>query len=1033
MKKMVGLFAILFLFPFVALSQVQYYKKIFGTVDVQQIFGIAIAEDGGYVLSGSTDGKMNLTKFDPTGNLEWSNVLLPTLNFGAEGKTCVSVSDGGFLICGWGKPDFSSMFRSQLVKVDDLGEFQWAMQYGSPSYAVKAWSVDASDLGGFYLAGWTEEFSTRTAFVIKTDDSGTMLWSRSFGSSGDTTEFKGLVATADGGCLAVGYTNAYLSESIDVFVVKLDGFGGVSWAKTYKASFDDEEDYAWGVRQMDNGDYAVVGNTGSFSYTRFRGDALVMLLDSLGNFKWAKTLGDADEAESLQAARSVVQTSDGNLVVCGYASVGMSEEGFVAKFDADIGEPVWGRLYPFGNGREHFRYVVEEPSGDLVVAGYVRSLGAGEDDAFLMRATNKGQGGGCYETSIPSNFEFNDHVFVVTDVFPPESSMTITQIGLNDAEVTTVFEEAFLCSGTYHGTPEWHLEPICLDTLFSLTNNVRQWPYSNIAVASSDKRIILFEKNNSPESGIYLTYSFDGLTWEAPRKFLDSIQSTLDILFPKLIGDAFGRLHFIWHSNMLGALFYTQLDENFTVVIDSVRITDNSSYGIYVGSHITVDGQGRIHAMWHEGDNVNLGETSEAFYAYSLDGGCTFSEPVAISEEDGKNSAWPWAEFDAYDGDTLIIAWRDQVAGSNWDIKYNISYDGGVSWEGVQTMAPHPGYQADPDVVIAPNGDFHIFTHETHEVATFPASLRILHRVSSDYGNSWSDPDTLSNDMRSLVTECSRYKNGVLWTFFREIGNDMANISGDLVAVYSVDNGQTWSVPEYFSDEGAVIVGQKGIAFLADGRPVANYEVPFTSGITLKYRERLTAPKTSPLFVDLIKFEASVIIPLSEKPYIRLDWETAQEINNKGFEIERSTDGLSWEVLGFVKGRGNSATPTSYVFEDEDVREGIRYYYRLYQIDYNGEAEYSNVVFEEIPVGDFIVGALYPNPASTKVFLSLIGNWEQAKLMVIDAVGRQVYESVIEQANGQVIGIDLSLYPSGIYHLFVFSDGKWFAQRFVVE
>lgn len=393
-----------------------------------------------------------------------------------------------------------------------------------------------------------------------------------------------------------------------------------------------------------------------------------------------------------------------------------------------------------------------------------------------------------------------------------------------------------------HGTPNWTSPHYDFRSSFSPVDNIRQWPYSNIAITSNDKRVVMMEKVNPPGQGIYLVSSTDGITWNSPVLFNAAIQSSTDILFPKMQGDKNGKLHFVWHSNSLGALFYTQLDTAFNVLIDSLRIADNSVYGIYVGSFVTIDRQGRIHLMWHEGDHINQAQTSEAFYCRSIDGGNTFSTPTLISNNDGKNSAWPWAEYSAYNGDTLMIAWRNQIAGDNWDIQYVLSYDGGVNWTTPITLDGQPGYQADPDVVVAPDGRFHVFTHETPVAQTFPTSLRMYHRASYDAGQTWTAANQISNNERSLVSECSRYDltTNTLWSFYKESGS--TSISGDLMAIYSTDNGTTWSSPEFFTDEDTIVVGQRGIAFLSDGRPVANYEVPFGNGITIQYTERLSVP-----------------------------------------------------------------------------------------------------------------------------------------------------------------------------------------------
>ncbi len=100
---------------------------------------------------------------------------------------------------------------------------------------------------------------------------------------------------------------------------------------------------------------------------------------------------------------------------------------------------------------------------------------------------------------------------------------------------------------------------------------------------------------------------------------------------------------------------------------------------------------------------------------------------------------------------------------------------------------------------------------------------------------------------------------------------------------------------------------------------------------------------------------------------IELAWSTATEIDNQGFEVERSSDGLSFEKIAFVEGHGNSVSQKNYAYIDRNRLQDA--YYRLKQIDYDGAFEYSEVVFVRTApalANDFSV---YPNPVASRVVL----------------------------------------------------------------
>ncbi|MEP0862519.1 MAG: T9SS type A sorting domain-containing protein [Ignavibacterium sp.] len=193
------------------------------------------------------------------------------------------------------------------------------------------------------------------------------------------------------------------------------------------------------------------------------------------------------------------------------------------------------------------------------------------------------------------------------------------------------------------------------------------------------------------------------------------------------------------------------------------------------------------------------------------------------------------------------------------------------------------------------------------------------------------------------------------------------------------------------------------------------------SGIT-SFSDFTFAKSEVALPVELKSFTASV-----EDKSVKLKWVTATEINNFGFEVERSliSDGgnnLSWEKIGFVSGSGNSNSEKSYSFTDLHPSGGSKFSYRLKQIDNNGKYIYSNVIEIELIPAVFELSQNYPNPfnPSTKIRFSIpnVGfELAQTVLKVYDVLGNEVATLVNEEKPAGIYEVEFnaSKLSSGIY------------------
>jgi len=152
---------------------------------------------------------------------------------------------------------------------------------------------------------------------------------------------------------------------------------------------------------------------------------------------------------------------------------------------------------------------------------------------------------------------------------------------------------------------------------------------------------------------------------------------------------------------------------------------------------------------------------------------------------------------------------------------------------------------------------------------------------------------------------------------------------------------------------------------------------------------------------------------------IVLQWSTSSEINNLGFEVQRSRDGATWSVLGFVNGAGNSNTTLKYVYTDEKLSSGIRYYYRLKQIDIDKKFVYSPIVSAKLDVKEgYTLEQNYPNPSRNETIIKFsLPQKSKVNLTLYDISGRMVKVLVNEskESGTHAVTFDCTTLPKGLY------------------
>ncbi len=231
--------------------------------------------EGGYVATGMNMGKPWIVKLDANGNIQWQRKYSGIL--GDLSQSIQQTSEGGYIVAGMMKGE------AWVLKLNSAGETQWQKTYGT-SCVDANFSIQQTREGGYILASVSLTFGAGLTdiWIMKLDPNGSIQWQKTYGGSGLELAHS-VQQTQDGGYVVAGWTDSFGSGDKDAWILKLDANGEIEWQKTYGSS---GFDWAHSVQQTQDGGYMVAGWTDSFGAGNM--DMWVLKLDSNGNITWQK-------------------------------------------------------------------------------------------------------------------------------------------------------------------------------------------------------------------------------------------------------------------------------------------------------------------------------------------------------------------------------------------------------------------------------------------------------------------------------------------------------------------------------------------------------------------------------------------------------------------------------------------------------------------------------------------------------------------------------------------------------------------------
>lgn len=208
------------------------------------------------------------------------------------------------------------------------------------------------------------------------------------------------------------------------------------------------------------------------------------------------------------------------------------------------------------------------------------------------------------------------------------------------------------------------------------------------------------------------------------------------------------------------------------------------------------------------------------------------------------------------------------------------------------------------------------------------------------------------------------------------------------------------------------------------GKGYASFTGDFTGG----FSQFMLVSANTVLPVNLLTFTAT-----AQKNIIALKWTTEEEVNNKGFAIERSKDGITYEYIGWVDGNGTNNAKHHYDFTDNYVQPGVLYHYRLRQTDFDNREKLSVVRSAKLESG-LVKLLLAPNPVTSgKISLFISGVQNNVTVKMYNTQGQLVKTWNNVNAFDRQATLNLDRVNTGTYLISIQLDDKIWTEKLLVQ
>ncbi len=396
MKKQLSIFLPILLISISTYGQTM-FQKIFEK-DYTTTFGAQQTNDGGYIMAGlhqvsATDFDYLAVKLNAVGDTLW------TKTYGGigdeESYAMQQTTDGGYIFAGIDSSSGLGSYNVYLVKTNTIGDTLWTRSYGG-NQSDFAQAVQQTADGGYIVAGYTSSFGAGEAdiYLLKTDASGNLIWSKTYGGAHGDYGFA-VKQTTDGGYIVSGITSSFgispYGNINDVYVLKTDASGNINWSKTYGQNGDD---WSFGVVQTNDGGYAITGHTNTDS-TAALSDVYLIKTDANGDTLFTRSFGGSN----YDKGTALIQTNDSGFVIAGstYSFGNGTSDVYLIKTNK-LGNIIFNSTFG-GSGNDWAYAISQATDAGFTLAGYSDNFGVANSSFYFIKTDEQGKGNNCHQTN----------------------------------------------------------------------------------------------------------------------------------------------------------------------------------------------------------------------------------------------------------------------------------------------------------------------------------------------------------------------------------------------------------------------------------------------------------------------------------------------------------------------------------------------------------------------------------------------------------------------------------------------------------